>query len=236
MTEEYSLDRILFIDIETVPLFSVYQEMPDQYRKLWDKKAERITQKEGMLPEEIYERAGIYAEFGKVICIGAGFFREEEFRVKAYYGDDEQVILIEFAELLDQYYPPEKHALCAHNGKEFDFPYLIRRMIVHGIHLPRILNLSGKKPWEVPLLDTMEMWKFGDFKNFTSLELLVTILGIPSPKDDLRGSDIAGVYWKDHDFGRITAYCMKDVVAVAQVYLRLRGLPLIQPERIFKIN
>jgi hypothetical protein len=232
MLDNILIHHILFIDIETVPSYPTYYEMPDAYKKLWDSKAERISQHTDDTSDRLYERAGIYAEFGKVICISAGFYKNQEFRIKSFYGDDEKQVLEEFAHLLDQHFNREEHRLCAHNGKEFDFPYLSRRMVVNSIRLPALLDLSGKKPWEVKHLDTMELWKFGDHKNYTSLDLLTTILGIPTPKDDIRGADIAGVYWNDHDLQRIVTYCQKDVTAIAQIFLRFQGKPPISPDQV----
>jgi uncharacterized protein YprB with RNaseH-like and TPR domain len=236
MLDSIQIHNILFIDIETVPVYPTYDDLPDLYKRLWDTKSERIRQHTEDTSDRLYEKAGIYSEFGKVICISAGFYKNQEFRIKSFYGDDEKVILNGFAGLLSQYFNKEEHFLCAHNGKEFDFPYLSRRMVVQGIRLPVLLDLAGKKPWEVKHLDTMELWKFGDHKNYTSLELLATLLGIPTPKDDIRGADIAGVYWKDHDLDRIVAYCQKDATAVAQIFLRFQGKPLIRPDQIVVIK
>jgi DNA polymerase elongation subunit (family B) len=183
-------------------------------------------------PEVLYKRAGIYAEFGKIICISVGAFSKAEFRLKSFSGDDEKKLLTEFAELLRKRYNKPEHLLCAHNGKEFDFPYIARRMVVLGIPVPTILDLAGKKPWEVNHLDTMELWKFGDFKNYTSLELLAAILDIPTPKEDIDGSQVAEVYYKLNDLNRIVHYCTKDVLTVAQIFRRYRGEPLIAENQI----
>jgi uncharacterized protein YprB with RNaseH-like and TPR domain len=206
--------------------------MPDMYKKLWDKKAEWIKRKDDDDPESVYERAGIYAEFGKIVCISVGFLKDTEFRLKSFYGDDEKKILNDFAGLLNSHYHQNYHLLCAHNGKEFDFPYLSRRMIINGITLPYVLNIAGKKPWEVNHLDTMELWKFGDYKSYTSLELLALILGLPTPKDDIAGSDIARIYWQEKDLERIARYCQKDVLTVAQILLKLKGETAIPEENI----
>jgi DNA polymerase elongation subunit (family B) len=204
---------------------------------LWNKKSERLapysnkTENE-VSPESLYKRAGIYAEFGKIICISVGAFSKAEFRLKSFSGDDEKKLLTEFAELLRKRYNKPEHLLCAHNGKEFDFPYIARRMVVLGIPVPTILDLAGKKPWEVNHLDTMELWKFGDFKNYTSLELLAAILDIPTPKEDIDGSQVAEVYYKLNDLNRIVHYCTKDVLTVAQIFRRYRGEPLIAENQI----
>jgi len=196
--------------------------------------------KEGVTPDELYNRAGIYAEFGKIICICAGYFYDNgsalNFKVKAFYGHDENTLLKNFSEMLDKSFNLEEHQLCAHNGREFDFPYIARRCIVNGIPIPALLDNTGKKPWEVRLLDTMEMWKFGDYKSFTSLNLLANLLGIESPKNDMDGSQVWHVYWYDKDLERIKTYCMKDVVTVAQVLLKFKGLELLKENNISFIN
>ena len=169
----------------------------------------------------------VLAEFGKIICISCGFENGKEFRIKSFYGDDESILLEEFAHMLNKHYDTERYLLCGHNGKEFDFPYISRRMLINGIKLPNILNMAGKKPWEIRHLDTMELWKFGDFKHFTSLELLASVFKIPTPKDDIDGSMVGYVYWKENDLQRIVTYCQKDVLTVAQLLRRYLGLPLI---------
>ncbi|HXD77938.1 MAG TPA: 3'-5' exonuclease [Puia sp.] len=233
----YSLHTILFLDIETVSQYPRYGEVPEDWQELWRRKAEGLTRdKTPMTPEELYDRAAIYAEFGKVICISCGVMSgppaDRRLLLKSFYGDDEKELLTRFWDLLHKWGSEGQKYLCAHNGKDFDFPYLCRRMIIHGLKLPSVLNLAGKKPWEVPHLDTMELWKFGEYKNFTSLNLLAGTLGIPTPKDDIDGSQVGSVYWTDRDLPRIVTYCQKDVVTVAQVYLRLHGEPLIRPENI----
>ena len=228
-------NNILFLDIETVPQFSSFNELPEEWKQLWSHKAGFLLKNiETDSPETIYHRAGIYAEFGKIICISCGFIsgngEQKKILLKSFYGDNEKEILKSFCEMLNRWSVEGNKFLCAHNGKEFDFPYLCRRLIINGMSIPPILKISGKKPWEVPHLDTMELWKFGDYKNFTSLNLLARTLDIATPKDDIDGSMVAEVYWKDHDLPRIANYCQKDVVTVAQVYLRLNGEPLINAE------
>ncbi|MFC2110301.1 3'-5' exonuclease, partial [Bacteroidota bacterium] len=193
------------------------------------------TEKESEItPEDFYERAGIWAEFGKIVCISVGYFVnskvEVSFRVKSFYGDDEAKLLSEFKELLDNHFSRPQHLLCGHNGKEFDFPFIARRMIVNRINLPQKLNLFGKKPWEVPHLDTLELWKFGDYKHYTSLKLLTNLLEIPSPKEDIDGSQVAEVYYKNKDLKRIANYCEKDTIAVAQLFLRFNNEDLLTDE------
>jgi hypothetical protein len=237
MLEKIDIENVLFLDIETVPAFSDYSKLSERLQKLWNKKAERLlannhSPAEGISPEDLYVRAGIYAEFGKIVCISVGAFHKGELRLKSFSGHDEKVLLLEFADLLNKRYNKPEHLLCGHNGKEFDFPYMARRMLVQGIPIPAILDLSGKKPWEVNHLDTMELWKFGDYKNFTSLDLLAAIFDIPTPKDDIDGSQVADVYYKENDLPRIVHYCTKDVLTVAQIFRRYRGEPLIEDEAV----
>lgn len=240
MLEKIDIENILFLDIETVPAFSEYSELSERMQKLWDKKAERLTPhnanpEEPVVPRELYRRAGIYSEFGKIICISVGAYKKGEFRIKSFSGHDEKALITEFADLLNKRYNRPEHLLCAHNGKEFDFPYMARRMLVLGIPIPQILDLSGKKPWEVNHLDTMELWKFGDYKNFTSLDLLAAIFDIPTPKDDIDGSQVAEVYYKENDLPRIVHYCTKDVLTVAQIFRRYRGEALIEESAVVEV-
>lgn len=232
MSNEIQFSHILFLDIETVPAYPAYEELPERFKYLWNKKAEALKKQEGDTAEHNYPRAGIYAEFGRIICISCGFFDKGTFRVKSYFGDDEHLLLSEFATLLNSHFNKDYHQLCAHNGKEFDYPYISRRMLINGIKVPSILNVMGKKPWEVKLLDTMEMWKFGDYKSYTSLELLTAVFDIPTPKDDISGADVWSVYWQQNDLERIKVYCEKDVIAIAQLYLRYQGMPILEDEQI----
>lgn len=233
MLNHIKLEKIILLDIETVPSAPSFERLSSEWQMLWDAKihAQRIADKTA---EELYNRAGIYAEFGKIICISLGhFFKENNelyLKVKSYYGDDEKQLLDAFATLLNQC--PRDVLLCAHNGKEFDFPYLCRRMLINQIKLPYLLDTAGKKPWEVSHADTMELWKFGDYKNYTSLNLLAVALGISTPKDDIDGSKVAMVYWQDHDLERIRRYCEKDVVTIAQLLMRFKGLDLLKNENI----
>ncbi len=227
MLTSINLGDILFLDIETVPRWESYDKMPENFQKLWEHKASYFANTESQSAEQIYDRAGIYAEFGKIICISVGNFHQGFLKIKSYYGDDEKQLLIGFAELLNKYFNKENHSLCAHNGKEFDYPYIARRMVVNGIELPGLLDTSGKKPWEIKLLDTMELWKFGDYKSYTSLALLSALFDIPTSKDDIDGSDVARVYWREKNLKRIVTYCQKDVISIVQLFLRYQNKPLI---------
>ena len=234
-----NLNNILFLDIETVPEEENWKLLSKKTQELFEQKT-KYQRKDEFTAEEFYNRAGIWAEFGKIICISVGYFVEVEkkrqLRLRSFFGDDEYKLLTEFKVLLDTHFAKKSNLLCAHNGKEFDFPFLSRRMIIHQIELPKKLNLFGKKPWEVPHLDTLEMWKFGDYKHYTSLKLLTSILGIPSPKGDIDGSEVASVYYKEKNIQRIVSYCEKDTIAVAQLLLRFNNEKLLNTEEIVSVG
>lgn len=237
MLTKLNPEHILFLDIETVPQFEDYNELSDTTKLLWEQKTQ-YQRKDEFTPDEFYTRAGIWAEFGKIICISVGHIVMEgatrKFRVTSFHGE-EITLLKEFKTLLETHFNRPYHLLCAHNGKEFDFPYIARRMIIHGITLPFKLNLFGKKPWEVPHLDTLELWKFGDYKTFTSLKLMAHVLGIPSPKDDIDGSQVRDVFYNDKDIDRIITYCEKDTITVAQIFLKLRNEALLEEDEILSV-
>lgn len=221
-------NKILFLDIETVPVVSSWRELPEHWQQLWIKKVEHQLKEEETAETFYSKRAGILAEFGKIVCISCGLIENEALRVKSFYGDDESLLLQEFINLLNSTYFHQGVILCAHNGKEFDFPYLGRRILINGLTLPKALDIQGKKPWEIPHLDTMELWKFGDYKHYTSLNLLAAVFDIPTPKDDIDGSQVAEVYYKNHDLERIKTYCEKDVVTLAQIFRKMRNEPLLE--------
>lgn len=233
MLKSLDLSQVMVIDIETVPQYSSFHDVPPNLQELWELKThfQRSTDQSA---EEFYEKAGILAEFGKIICISLGIFSYQDkaysLRIKSISGDDEKEILEQFSSLLEKQVPTLM--FCAHNGKEFDYPYLCRRLLVNGIEIPVQLQISGKKPWEVNHLDTMELWKFGDYKHYTSLNLLATILNIPTPKDDIDGSQVRQVYYEEKNLDRIVTYCQKDVVTTAQVLLKFKGMDIISAENI----
>ena len=219
--QSVKLENILFLDIETVPETYKYSDLGLETKELWDKKWAYNKEISG---EGQYQKAGIYAEFAKVVCIGIGFYNENKFRIKTISSSDELLILKEFCELLNKHFNNQNHFLCAHNGKEFDFPFLCRRLLINNLALPKLLQLQGMKPWEVKHIDTMDLWKFGDVKNFTSLNLLAHIFNIPSPKDEIDGSLVSKTFYEDKDLQRIATYCKKDVITLARVYNRFAGL------------
>lgn len=248
--DTFDLHNILFLDIETVPGTSDFEELHEELQELWGIKTRTILRKgqEELEFDEIAEayrtRAGIYAEFGKIVCISVGFLTrqpdsdEPVLRLKSFASHVEAGLLDDFSELLNKHFNnPDKFAMCGHNIKEFDIPYICRRLLVNQLPFPRMLDIAGKKPWETKhLIDTLELWKFGDIKNYTSLRLLAAIFGFPSPKDDMDGSDVASVYWEDRDLDRIASYCEKDVLATVQLYLKMKRLPVLRNEQIVVVR
>ncbi len=233
MLENIDLQQVLVLDIETVPQYPTFNELPADYQQLWDQKT-RFQRRDGETAAEFYSRGGILAEFGKIICISVGIFSKKaetlSLRVKSFYGDEEKEVIQSFIDLLNK--QPDSLILCAHNGKEFDFPYLCRRMLINGLQIPAQLNIHGKKPWEIMHLDTMDLWKFGDYKNYTSLNLLAAVFNIPSPKDDIDGSMVHKVYWEDNDLERIRIYCEKDVITTSQILLKFKSLAALSTDQI----
>ena len=230
MIDKIPLQSLLFLDIETVPLFASFAELTEEEQVLFAEKTQ-YQRKDEIEAKDFYDRAGIWAEFGKVICISVGYFVFKndirQFRTTSFVGDEDK-ILKDFSNLLNHHFGSPAILLCGHNAKEFDIPFIARRMIIHQLKIPDKLNVMGKKPWEIPHLDTLELWKFGDYKHFTSLKFLTHILGIPSPKDDINGSQVAEVYYVENDIDRIVTYCEKDVIAVAQIILRLKNEKLLE--------
>jgi DNA polymerase elongation subunit (family B) len=221
------LRDILFLDIETVASTSDYESLDERLKTQWARKAIFFKRERNQSDEEIYhERAGIYAEFGKIICVAVAKFIETEsgelgLKTKAYYGDNEAELLSDFKNMVEKM-DPTSLKLCAHNGREFDYPYLCRRLLVNCIPLPATLNIMGKKSWEVLHLDTLDMWKFGDYKHYTSLDLLASIFNIPSSKDGIDGSQVNTVYYQEKNLTKIKDYCVRDVVVLAQLFLKLK--------------
>lgn len=237
MLDKIQLENVLFLDIETVPEFETFSDLDETKKDLFDLKT-KYQRKDDFTAEEFYDRAGIWAEFGKIICISVGYFTFKgdvrHFRVTSFFGDEKKN-LRDFSNLINNHFSQAQHILCGHNAKEFDFPFIARRMIIHNLPIPQKLNLFGKKPWEVPHLDTLELWKFGDYKHYTSLKLLTNVLGIPSPKDDIDGSEVAHVYYVEKNIDRIVTYCEKDVIAVAQILLRLRREDLLIDDEVIHV-
>jgi DNA polymerase elongation subunit (family B) len=231
------IENILFLDIETVPEVYKFSDLDEKTGELYLQKNRYLIERDALSNDEIYERAGVFAEFGKIVCISVGVVRsnslgEKTMTMKSYASHDEHKLLVEFGEMLTKSYNSPNNSLCGHNAKEFDFPFIARRMLLNGIDIPTILDIAGKKPWEVNLLDTMELWKFGDYKHYTSIALLCHIFKVPTPKDDISGADVARVYYEEDDLPRITTYCEKDVIALIQLFLKFRNEGLVKEENI----
>jgi uncharacterized protein YprB with RNaseH-like and TPR domain len=248
MVPEIDITNVLFLDIETVSGAAAFTDLDETFQQLWAYKAPSALRRYGEelneeeLAEAYTEKAGIFAEFAKIVCISVGaVYRDKErhlnIRLKSFAGRDEAELLRDFNEMLDQYYgDPAKYYICGHNIKEFDVPFMCRRIVTNGLPLPKLLDIAGKKPWETKhLVDTMELWKFGDRKSYVSLKLLAAVLGFPSPKDDIDGSEVGRVYWEDDDVERIAKYCEKDVLATAQLFLKYQRKPLFGEGQVFHV-
>jgi len=238
---EYLIENILFLDIETVSEFENYHEMPIHLKKLWQKKSSYFKNSDTISIDELYRsRAGIFAEFSKIVCISMGYITNagNAFRVKSFLGHNEIEILNQFISLIELHFSDQRlTAFCGHNIKEFDIPFICRRIIKNELEIPKILNVTGRKPWECEhLIDTLGLWKFGDYKHYSSIDLLAHVMGIPTPKDDITGADVAKVYYEDKDLERIKDYCEKDVITVARVLLRFKGESEIAEEHLHSVQ
>jgi hypothetical protein len=235
MLNDLNIEEVLFIDIETAPIAPEFGKLSETWQKLWEHKM-KSQLKDDETAGDLYQRAGIYAEFGRIICISMGYIVQKDgekfYRVKSFYDENEKILINNFFQAIHKFLKAGKSKLCAHNGQEFDFPYIARRAIVHGLNLPKILDIAGTKPWEIKdqLLDTLQLWKFGDYKHYTSLSLLCELFNIPTPKDDIDGSQVARVYWEENNLDRIVRYCEKDTLAVANLLLRYKGEKIIAVE------
>ncbi len=241
-----SLDKILFFDIETAPVVESFDDLSEEMQYLWAEKYQKLQDRDPVryasTPDDDWMQAAVFAEFSRVVCIAVGFCyipkgeREWHLRTKAFCGTDERRILADFLELVGSFMISPYHNLCGHNIKEFDVPFVCRRALINGLQLPDCLQIAGKKPWEVHFTDTLELWKFGDFKNYTSLKTLAAVFDIPTPKDDIDGSQVGRVYYEEKDLQRISTYCQKDVVATTQVFLRMNSEETIKPEYIQSVS
>ncbi|WKS95248.1 3'-5' exonuclease [Riemerella columbina] len=230
MIQQIPIERVLFLDIETVPAVQDWSELSETEQRLWEKKT-AFQRKEEVSAEDFYpQRAGVMAEFGKIICISVGMMSKSgKLKIKSFASDDEAALLRDFGDLFNT--PRLRQViLCAHNGKEFDFPWIARRFLVNGMMPPSPFQMFGKKPWEIPHLDTMELWKFGDYKSFIPLELMAHLFGIPTPKDDIDGAMVAEIYYQEKDLSRIIKYCEKDVLTLCNIFRKLRQEDLLERE------
>lgn len=243
MLSHINIYDLIFIDIETVPQFSAYEHLSNSIKELWAAKHSFLKNDKENSEEGYLKRAGVYAEFAKIICISIGYFRldketrQKTFRIKSFSGDDEKALLKEFVSLINKNFDPERFHFCGHNIREFDIPFICRRLLIQQLKFPDSLDVSGKRPWEMFDVDTLQLWKFGDYKHYTSLKLLAEVLGIPTPKDDIEGKDVCRVYWKENGLNRIVEYCQKDVVTVARLLLRFKGdIELLNEEDIIIVK
>ncbi len=250
MLDNLDLSKVLFLDVECVSGKAAYDELSEEFQYLWKLKARSVLRKydEPITAEEAAEaykeKAGIYAEFGKIVCISVGVVgrhpdtKELFIRLKSFASEDEAELLKDFSEMVTSYYNnTSTHFMCGHNIREFDIPYICRRLLINQMPLPKALDLAGKKPWETKhLLDTLELWKFGDYKHYTSLKLLAAVFGFPSPKDDIDGSEVGSVFWEGNDLPRIAKYCEKDVLATAQLLLKYMRMPILEEQQISFIS
>lgn len=242
-----------FVDTETIPGYKDFNDMPEELARMYERKfghelANNDPDKFDNFEDHYRARAALYPEFGKIVCLVIGVIfvddkdKQEKLKLKTLCGRHEDKLLAEAAPIIDKF-----DSLVGHNSKEFDFPYLCKRFYVHGIQLPQILNIAGKKPWEVSLIDTMELWRFGSFKGSTSLELFAHCLGLPSPKQDMTGADVAKVYYEMFDhmkdgelpfeaesaaIQKIGKYCQGDVVTLANCYRKLKYQSVIASENV----
>jgi DNA polymerase elongation subunit (family B) len=235
--QNISIENLFLIDIETVSCSENYELLTEEWKSLWAEKIYKALP-DNTTPEEYYpKRAGIMAEFAKVVCISIGYMKKEngsmQLRVKSFYSEDEKEILNGFIQTVCQLQEKNnKWCFTGHNIKEFDIPFLCRRILVNNISIPDCFNFQAMKPWDVPVVDTLHLWRFGDYKHYTSLKLLAATLGVPSPKDDIDGSKVGEVYWNEKDLKRIAIYCQKDVITVANVILRFKGFSLLNDDQI----
>lgn len=237
MLAHINIFDLIFIDIETVPQFSSHEQLSDTMKELWAAKHSFLKTDNETSEEGYLKRAGVYAEFAKIICISIGYFRTDKetkhrtFRIKSFQGDDEKQLLEEFLLLINKNFDPDRFHFCGHNIREFDVSFICRRLLINHLNFPEMLDVSGKRPWEMYDVDTLQLWKFGDYKNYTSLKLLAEVLGIPTPKDQMEGKDVCRVYWQEKGLNRIVEYCQKDVITTARLLLRFKGDPQLLKEK-----
>lgn len=235
--QQIAIENLFFLDIETVSCARDFNLLTDEWKELWNEKIAKSLPPDTTTEEYYPKRAAIFAEFGKVICISTGYLKKEKegwkLRLKSFYSADEKEVLDSFIKMINQFNSNNsKWIFTGHNIKEFDIPFLSRRMLVNNLPIPASMDFQNMKPWDTPVLDTLHLWRFGDYKHYTSLKLLAATLGVPSPKDDIDGSKVGEVFWEENNLERIAVYCQKDVATVVNVLLRFKGLPILQEEQI----
>jgi len=235
------LENLILIDIETVPQSPQFDLLDQTWKQLWEEKTQRSLPDFTSAAEFYPQRAGVMAEFAKIVCISMGYFHKQgnqlQLRIKSFYGDDEKSVLQNFITTVNQIDTKNsKWCFAGHNIKEFDIPFICRRLLINNLPLPAYLDFQNMKPWDTNIVDTFQYWRFGDYKNYTSLKLLAAALGVPSPKDDIDGSMVAEVYWKEKNIERIATYCQKDVLTTANIILRFKNLPLLKEEEVVMVK
>jgi DNA polymerase elongation subunit (family B) len=239
--QKISLENLFLLDIETVSSKENFHLLEVEWKDLWVEKIKRNLHPD-MTAEDLYiQKAAILAEFARVVCISYAYLKKEnedwEIRIKSIYGHDEKELLMEFSQTILKLPSKKKQWIfTGHNIKEFDIPFLCRRMLANQLSIPQQMDFQNQKPWDTPILDTLQLWRFGDYKNYTSLKLLAAVLGVPSPKDDIDGSQVGNVYWKENDLERIARYCEKDVLTLGNIMLRFHGLPLLKENQIMLVK
>jgi predicted PolB exonuclease-like 3'-5' exonuclease len=235
-------ENLIIIDIETAAESASYSDMPAEWQELWEEKTGRSLP-EGINAAEFYPmRAGVMAEFAKIICISIGYFNKEttlHLRIKSFYGHDEKKLLQDFLATIQKIESiNNKWCFAGHNIREFDIPFICRRLLINHINIPAYLDFQNMKPWETNIVDTFQYWRFGDYKNYTSLKLLAAAMQVPSSKDDIDGSMVGELYWsgdepqREINLKRIVNYCQKDVITTGNIILRFKNIPLIHPDDI----
>lgn len=235
--QNIKLDNLLLIDIETVPQHPSFELLSEDWKHLWEEKTQRSLPDFTSAAEFYPQRAGVMAEFAKIVCISIGYFTKQDnalqLRLKSFYGDEEKKLLQDFIGTVNQMEAKNnKWCFAGHNIKEFDIPFICRRLVINSLPIPPYLDFQNMKPWDTNMIDTFQYWRFGDYKNYTSLKLLAAALGVPSPKDDIDGSMVADVYWKEKNIERIATYCQKDVVTTGNIILRFKNMELVKAENV----
>ena len=239
--QQIAIENLFLIDIETVSGVPNFHLLNDEWKELWTEKILKSLPSDTTAEDYYPKRAAILAEFAKVVCISTGYFKKEnnqwQLRIKSFYSENEKQVLESFTKMLEQLHSKNSRWIfTGHNIKEFDIPFLSRRMLVNNITIPPYIDFQNMKPWDTPVLDTLHLWRFGDYKHYTSLKLLAATLGVPSPKDDIDGSKVGEVFWIEKNLERIAIYCQKDVATVANVILSFKNLPLLTEEQIIFVD
>lgn len=230
--------KIVFFDLETASEYESLDQLAlnkPKMAELWSKRCEylrsRFEENKDMTDEQLYEaKAALTPEFARIVCATFGrvtFIGEDpNVIIKSYCSEHEDEVLDGIQKVFDKF---ASLKFSGHNIKRFDIPMMCKRLLIHGRSLPKGLQIQNLKPWEMPFIDTSEVWSFGAWQEgFVSLELLVTAIGLETPKGDIKGEDVSRVFWQDGDTHRIAEYCQRDVFAGIQALLKLSGLPVVE--------